>query len=48
VCTSVIPVLRRWRQEDGEFLASLGYITRPCIQKKKERKRKGKRMKETG
>jgi hypothetical protein len=32
---SAIPVLRRQRQEDLKFVDSLGYITRPCIKKKK-------------
>jgi hypothetical protein len=30
----VIPVLRRLRQEDGEFKARLDYLERPCLKKK--------------
>jgi hypothetical protein len=32
------PALRRWRQEDREFEASLGSMGRLCLKKKKKRK----------
>jgi hypothetical protein len=34
VVTFVIPALGRLRQEDHEFLGSVGYIVRPCLQKR--------------
>jgi hypothetical protein len=33
-CTPVIPALRRLRQEDGEFQASLDHRVRPGFKKK--------------
>jgi hypothetical protein len=35
-CICVIPALERWRQEDCEFEASLGYIATLYLQKKRE------------
>jgi hypothetical protein len=33
-CTPIIPALRKVRQEDCEFKASLGYTAKPCFKKK--------------
>jgi hypothetical protein len=35
---TVIPVLGRLRQEDGEFKVSLGYIARLCLKKTNKQK----------
>jgi hypothetical protein len=35
--TPIIPALRRLRQEDLEFKASLGYIVRPSPKKRKRK-----------
>jgi hypothetical protein len=37
-CTPVILVLKRLKEEDCERKASLGYIGRPCLGKKKKRR----------
>jgi hypothetical protein len=37
-CISVIPALRRQRQEDLEFKASLGWKVRLCLKKTNKQK----------
>jgi hypothetical protein len=32
------PAFGRWMQENHEFEASVGYIVRPCLKKKKKKK----------
>jgi hypothetical protein len=39
----LIPAFRRWRQEDGKFEVSLGYIVGPS-QRTKQNKTKGKNV----
>jgi hypothetical protein len=34
--TTVVPTLRRLRQEYGEFKASLGYTVKPYLKKKRK------------
>jgi hypothetical protein len=34
--TPVIPALGRWRQKDGKFEASLGYIVTHCLKQPKK------------
>jgi hypothetical protein len=36
----VIPALKRLRYEDHEFKASLGYIVKHCLKKRKTHKKK--------
>jgi hypothetical protein len=38
VAMPVIPALGRLRHEDHDFKASLSYIVRPCLRKKKPKK----------
>jgi hypothetical protein len=37
--TPAIPTLRRLRQEDHEFKANLGYISRPSFRNKKQKQK---------
>jgi hypothetical protein len=32
-CTSEVPALRRWRQEDHMFNDNMAYAVRPCLKK---------------
>jgi hypothetical protein len=41
----LIPALRWLRQEDCKFKASVSYIARPCLKKRKERREGGKKRK---
>jgi hypothetical protein len=34
-CIPVIPALKRWKQKDQEFKASMSYMARPCLKKTK-------------
>jgi hypothetical protein len=38
----IISVVRKWRQEDQEFKASLGYTMRPNLKKTKTNKQKSR------
>jgi hypothetical protein len=44
---TIIPALGRLKQKDSKFEACLGYLGRPCLLKKREkRKEKGKKKAE--
>jgi hypothetical protein len=44
VCMPIIPALGKLSQLHHKFEASLGYIERPCLQKKKPKTDKTKRQ----
>lgn len=42
VCVHVVPLLRKLRQEEREFKASLGSMVRPCLKKQKAKQNETK------
>jgi hypothetical protein len=44
----VIPTVGRWKQEDQEFKAILGYIVRPCLKKNQREKTLQERASSSG
>jgi hypothetical protein len=42
VVHTIIPAFGRLRQEDHEFKTSLGYVAKPCLKKRKRKKKERK------